>query len=510
MSKENVFLTEDLYFSKLDISENRPNKSGVLCTVKGPFAEINKKNRNNRVYSKSLWEKAINSEYIKEMLSNRTLFGEADHPESRYEISLPNVSHVIYDVWIDENNELLMGEADILDTPAGRIVDTLVKYGAKIGISARASGSLISEEDYDVVAEDDYNLFTFDFVPNPGFGSSRLDPVNESREHMEKSVKESLKQQIEESNLNDLKIIKTVLESSEDKGFYGSLLERIEERMSPEPEVVKPEPQQKPTQEPTQEKSSKKKKVKKSEPKVDREDTVLLLEKAHRKNFDLEKENSGLKNSIKRLEDKVTGLSSEVADYKRYFDKKEDSFLSLDDMYNSAVQSFRRVNKEKDLLEKRAHEMEESLKELDGMVEYLVENKGSDKEKESQYKGMLEEKEQEISALKSRNTKLSEKNQQVLSSQKKLYEDLENKNKELQEFAISIASGRTGIDEGQIKKFLGEDFSVEDLENFQREHRSKGTGIFSREAVQEPVELESRLEETHNSHLTGLLKRMKK
>jgi hypothetical protein len=79
------------------------------------------------------------------------------------------------------NGDCVEGTVEVLDTPAGRIVNTLLQIGAKVGISARALGTYrpsVTNEGMDL-DPDTFNLITFDFVHRPGFEGARL-AINES------------------------------------------------------------------------------------------------------------------------------------------------------------------------------------------------------------------------------------------------------------------------------------------------------------------------------------------
>lgn len=81
----------DRYSGKFNETETS-NKQGVLATIHGPITGW-KSNRNGRTYSKELWEKALNSEYVKEQVALRHFVGEADHPEDRLEPIIKEMSH---------------------------------------------------------------------------------------------------------------------------------------------------------------------------------------------------------------------------------------------------------------------------------------------------------------------------------------------------------------------------------------------------------------------------------
>ena len=73
------------------------------------------------------------------MIDERRLCGELDHPSDEV-VHLANVSHIITDLRME--GKRLMGEAEFLDTPSGRILQELAKAGVRIGISSRATGSV--------------------------------------------------------------------------------------------------------------------------------------------------------------------------------------------------------------------------------------------------------------------------------------------------------------------------------------------------------------------------------
>ena len=58
------------------------------------------------------------------------------------------------------------GNVELLDTPCGKILQSLVESGVTLGISSRGVGSTKHEGDYDVV-QDDFQLICWDFVSEP-------------------------------------------------------------------------------------------------------------------------------------------------------------------------------------------------------------------------------------------------------------------------------------------------------------------------------------------------------
>ena len=60
----------------------------------------------------------------------------------------------------------MFGVVELLDTPSGKILQSLVESNVTLGISSRGVGSTRAEGDYDVV-QDDFQLICWDYVSEP-------------------------------------------------------------------------------------------------------------------------------------------------------------------------------------------------------------------------------------------------------------------------------------------------------------------------------------------------------
>ena len=131
--------------------------------VRGIFSEAEKKNGNGRIYEKKLLEREVRN--LQPQIAERRLCGELDHPNDEV-VHLANVSHIITNLQMEGNN--LVGEAEFLDTPSGRILQELAKAGVRIGISSRATGSVehdMKEDAY--MVQDNLRMITWDMVADP-------------------------------------------------------------------------------------------------------------------------------------------------------------------------------------------------------------------------------------------------------------------------------------------------------------------------------------------------------
>lgn len=145
--------------------------------IKGVFAQSEVKNRNGRIYPKSVMEREVsryNQRYIKE---GRSL-GELGHP-STPAINLDRASHIIKELYPSGND--IIGKAKLMDTPCGKIAKNLIDEGVRLGVSTRGVGSLKEQNGIQVVQED-FSLATIDIVADPSAPSAYVDGIFEGVE----------------------------------------------------------------------------------------------------------------------------------------------------------------------------------------------------------------------------------------------------------------------------------------------------------------------------------------
>lgn len=150
---QDVFILKNMQILK-------EGKVGPL-RVRGIFQRADEANSNHRIYPHKVLDSAVKS--LNEAIKERRLVGELDHPS--YEmVKLSNASHLITNLWMEGKD--VIGEAEILPTPAGKVVEGLIQGGVKIGISSRGMGTL-SESGGVKTVNEDYKLLTFDIVADP-------------------------------------------------------------------------------------------------------------------------------------------------------------------------------------------------------------------------------------------------------------------------------------------------------------------------------------------------------
>jgi hypothetical protein len=198
---------------------------GILCRAKYPICNIGEKNRNNRIYGESLWENVYNDPNVKDMLDNRTMYMQEEHPDDGISTVTSRIAGVVNKIYTEGNK--VYCECDVLDTPYGKIINTLLEAKCGIGVSTRAAGSLEPiEEDtdcYNVIPEE-YEFKAIDFTADP----STYGAYPETVEHV---VVDIIGKSINEQDDNkiDLVLAKNILSKMKSKKAV-SLLESIKDK----------------------------------------------------------------------------------------------------------------------------------------------------------------------------------------------------------------------------------------------------------------------------------------
>ena len=136
------------------------------------------KNRNGRVYPMEVLQKEVRR-YNKEQIKENRAFGELGHPEGPT-INLERASHMITALYPDGKN--FIGEAKILSTPMGKIVENLMEDGAKLGVSSRGMGSLNQKNGANYVRNDFYLATAADIVADPSAPNAFVEGIMEGKE----------------------------------------------------------------------------------------------------------------------------------------------------------------------------------------------------------------------------------------------------------------------------------------------------------------------------------------
>lgn len=156
----NVILSYDTFeYDRQLVNEAR--ELGQPIVLKGILQRAETLNQNGRIYPLPILQREVRN--YQKLINERRAMGELDHPESSV-IELKNVSHIVTSMYFKGND--VYGSIELLDTPAGKIAQSLVANNVTFGISSRGVGSTKKMGDTYTVQED-FVLVCLDLVSEP-------------------------------------------------------------------------------------------------------------------------------------------------------------------------------------------------------------------------------------------------------------------------------------------------------------------------------------------------------
>lgn len=185
-------------FNECEFNEAVSTSTGRgLTTFKGKFQEAEAVNKNKRLYPRMVLE--TNVKRLNETLNARGLVGELDHPTDSI-IHFKDASHVVTRLWWEANT--LMGEGQILNTPCGKLLKSLIDDGVRVGISSRGVGNGKVNEEGILVIGESYKLITFDAVADPSTFAAFQQKVVKSSNENAITQNQSLKNEVNSIHTN--------------------------------------------------------------------------------------------------------------------------------------------------------------------------------------------------------------------------------------------------------------------------------------------------------------------
>jgi len=155
-----AYLQENLSYDAANIvveSHGEGDKKSLF--MKGVCIQGDVQNANQRVYPVNEISNAVKT-VNEQIQGGYSVLGELDHPED-LKVNLDRVSHMITEMWMDGANGF--GKLKILPTPMGKLVETMLGAGVKLGVSSRGSGN-VNESNGQV---SDFEIVTVDVVAQP-------------------------------------------------------------------------------------------------------------------------------------------------------------------------------------------------------------------------------------------------------------------------------------------------------------------------------------------------------
>ncbi len=200
----------------------------ILAKVSGPAFFPDTTSRNNNHYSLAVWESALGKKEFNTKLERKLVLGTIGHnlDLSDDDVREGRFSHIVSKVWIDENN---VGQAEylILNTPPGRVLNTLIRSGSRMYVSTKATGSYKkSENKQNVIDAKDFVLNRIDFVLDPGYLDANPELVEslglkynnkKDENNMSEKIESAAVVAVNESSKEFLSFLKDQNKSNEDK-----------------------------------------------------------------------------------------------------------------------------------------------------------------------------------------------------------------------------------------------------------------------------------------------------
>lgn len=242
-------LTDSFLFEYELLEGKDADEKGVL-KARGLFAHADVPTANGRVYPGKIWEREIKR--IEEKVKNRACFGMLDHPKDG-KTTLSDASHLITDISYDGNK--VTGTMEVLDTPTGKTLKAILEGGGKVGVSSRGIGTTRKNSEGKDQVQDDYQLFTWDFVVDPAVSTAlpeffkeetedqrfledadmtiTIDQLKEKHPELVAQISAEVKAEVAESLKDDFqkKFLSAVSEQEEE------VAERIRSEMLSDPEI---------------------------------------------------------------------------------------------------------------------------------------------------------------------------------------------------------------------------------------------------------------------------------
>ena len=170
-------LRENLTFDQAQVVIECDANGGKDLFMKGICIQGGVKNANQRVYPVNEIAEAVRK--ISDQVSGGySVLGEVDHPDD-LKVNLDRVSHMMTQMWMDGPNGY--GKMKILPTPMGKLVETMLQSGVKLGVSSRGSGN-VDEATGNVT---DFEIVTVDVVAQPSAPNAYPTAIYEGLLNME-------------------------------------------------------------------------------------------------------------------------------------------------------------------------------------------------------------------------------------------------------------------------------------------------------------------------------------
>lgn len=132
-------IVEDIDVESFEYLVEQANESTEPRTyIRGPFIMMNERNQNGRIYESSEMVPCVETYIEKYVKTNRAL-NEMSHPETP-DVNFERACDMTLSLEMD--GDVFIGKAVCLSTPMGKLQESLIRDGVKIGKSTRCLGQV--------------------------------------------------------------------------------------------------------------------------------------------------------------------------------------------------------------------------------------------------------------------------------------------------------------------------------------------------------------------------------
>lgn len=176
-------------YKKILIENNEVDISKKDNKYRQVFMLLDTVNDNLRYYPKEQYTN--NYPQLKQKIEERRLLGELEHPFTDdvnriYTINLKEVQIMITN--LELQGKTVYGEFQILNTPNGVILKSLLDHKVQLGVSLRGLGDtqtkIIEGKQVEYVIPDTFEIVCWDVVHTPGFSDQKI--LMESVKHLKR------------------------------------------------------------------------------------------------------------------------------------------------------------------------------------------------------------------------------------------------------------------------------------------------------------------------------------
>ena len=169
-------ISEEISSAEYIVEENTDSKQKNMF-IHGVFMEAERVNKNNRIYPLDEMNREV-ERYIKEMVAKGRAMGELNHPTTA-DVDLERACHMVTELKQEGNK--FIGKSKVLSTPCGKIVESLIQDGVKVGMSTRSLGKLTEDTD-GINKVGDMRLVAVDCVADPSCTDAFVNGILENKQ----------------------------------------------------------------------------------------------------------------------------------------------------------------------------------------------------------------------------------------------------------------------------------------------------------------------------------------